>query len=661
MAYILLFSIEAGFLFRFQLPAWFAVLFCPLLGIMKTVASSIILLFCASWLLAQKSVDTLIQLPQISVEDADPSLRDSGRNWIRSDTLLMQINSMNNLGELLSSSSMGFVKSYGPAGVSSTSLRGASAAQTAVLWNGVNVQNPMLGQTDLSLFPAMLADEVLISKRGPATAGIQGALGGAIQLKNKFSADGFKLNMENGTGSFGAFNNAVKVYYGNNALKGITRIYHNQVKNNFAFEDLQGNPKILDHAKVLQWGLAQDIEVNTGKVAVLEGHFWRQFSKRQLPPNKLQSKSVAEQDDDSWRNVLKWRKWSDKHAFSITGALLMDNLNYTDSLALIYSSSKSHMIDLKAAHQYYPEFGQFSFALAYQYISASTNNYDFIPNRNSWTANAVLRKKMAKEKLIVEASLSTSLIDGFFQPLLPSLQFDWQFNKKIRANVAVLRNFRFPTFNDLYWVPGGNPELSPEISWNYEAGFALDVPFEKTGLHWQSNIQVFSRIVDDWILWQPAGVNWQPINARKVWSRGFETETSISKRYARAYWMVMARYQFVRSTNIEARIGNQEILGKQLIYQPAHLGGITFSGSFKKLSVYYAHRWTSKLFTTTDNSGTLSGYSLGDFSLSRAFEFNSGKISLTASVNNIWNKRYEVVAFYPMPGRNYALKLSTSI
>ena len=25
--------------------------------------------------------------------------------------------------------------------------------------------------------------------------------------------------------------------------------------------------------------------------------------------------------------------------------------------------------------------------------------------------------------------------------------------------------FRYPTFNDLYWQPGGNPDLEPEKSW----------------------------------------------------------------------------------------------------------------------------------------------------------------------------------------------------
>ena len=41
------------------------------------------------------------------------------------------------------------------------------------------------------------------------------------------------------------------------------------------------------------------------------------------------------------------------------------------------------------------------------------------------------------------------------------------------AKASVSRNFRFPTLNDLYFLPGGNPDLKNETGVQYEAGLSF--------------------------------------------------------------------------------------------------------------------------------------------------------------------------------------------
>src|ERR1044072_950923 len=43
-----------------------------------------------------------------------------------------------------------YLKSYGNNQLSTIALRGTTASQTAVLWHGININPPTLGQTDLS-------------------------------------------------------------------------------------------------------------------------------------------------------------------------------------------------------------------------------------------------------------------------------------------------------------------------------------------------------------------------------------------------------------------------------------------------------------------------------------------------------------------------------
>src|SRR5687767_7836804 len=55
-----------------------------------------------------------------------------------------------------------YFKTYGNGQLSTIAFRGTSASHTAVLWNGMNINSPTLGQTDFSLFPVYLLDDITL-------------------------------------------------------------------------------------------------------------------------------------------------------------------------------------------------------------------------------------------------------------------------------------------------------------------------------------------------------------------------------------------------------------------------------------------------------------------------------------------------------------------
>lgn len=72
----------------------------------------------------------------------------------------------------------------------------------------------------------------------------------------------------------------------------------------------------------------------------------------------------------------------------------------------------------------------------------------------------------------------------------------------IMVKASVSRNYRFPTLNDLYFLPGGNPDLKNEQGFSYDAGISFDVGKEKVyklsgGMNW------FDSYIEDWIIWLP--------------------------------------------------------------------------------------------------------------------------------------------------------------
>ena len=62
-------------------------------------------------------------------------------------------------------------------------------------------------------------------------------------------------------------------------------------------------------------------------------------------------------------------------------------------------------------------------------------------------------------------------------PLIPAFFVDYQLSKKgnVIAKASITRNYRFPTLNDLYFMPGGNPKLKNESGFTYEAGLSFSV------------------------------------------------------------------------------------------------------------------------------------------------------------------------------------------
>ena len=101
------------------------------------------------------------------------------------DSLLMQRYQHGTISDLLSFSSTLGIKNYGVGKLSTSSLRGMSAVHTAVLWNGININQPNLGQSDFSTLPMLGFEQVFIQYGGAGSLFGSGAVAGTIMLQSK--------------------------------------------------------------------------------------------------------------------------------------------------------------------------------------------------------------------------------------------------------------------------------------------------------------------------------------------------------------------------------------------------------------------------------------------------------------------------------------------
>jgi hypothetical protein len=113
------------------------------------------------------------------------------------------------LGDLVSQSPGALALDFGgPLATTTLSLRGASASQSLVTLDGLSLASPAGGSLDLSLIPATLLGEAVVSRGSDARLG-SGAMGGALQLTagraTRVRLTGGSMNTAGASASFGRY------------------------------------------------------------------------------------------------------------------------------------------------------------------------------------------------------------------------------------------------------------------------------------------------------------------------------------------------------------------------------------------------------------------------------------------------------------------------
>ncbi|MDZ7615125.1 MAG: TonB-dependent receptor [Flavobacteriaceae bacterium] len=207
-------------------------------------------------------------------------------------------------------------------------------------------------------------------------------------------------------------------------------------------------------------------------------------------------------------------------------------------------------------------------------------------------------------------------------------------------------NYRLPTFNDLYWQPGGNPDLKPEDSFTSEIGLL----FKKTT--WNLEATSFLIKNENLIKWIPEqGDFWVPQNIQKSRNYGFELDFEYKLKLNEHHFSFDSQYTYVKSVDMNTDM--------QLIYNPEHKANQVLRYQRGTFGLEYNLAYTGKVFTTTSNTQSLDPYWLSNIYAN----YNLGQYNLNfiLSLNNLFDQPYQVIAYRPMPGRNINLTINYQI
>ncbi len=620
-------------------------------------------LLCASAF--PQSVDTVIH-PEVRVE-AYRIANAIGTRQADTDTLLLHLTAHQDLATLLQLHGNVQVRSYGPGGIATFSMRGTTAAHTQVAWMGIPINDPMLGVSDLGAMPINGLGGIRLLAGAAAMPHHSGGIGGTIELveKSRRDRDGISAEASGEWGAFGTYAAGAAFQWKKQKLSANSAFTYRTAANNFTYRDLAviSHPlKTMTHAQMTLWAISQNLVFRWNPNNSISAHFRFSQTDRELPATMLMSSTKETLwDRDIWL-ALRYRHIGKRSEFEATAAYIhgaqeyFGNDNYL--YPYLYQASKNTIRYRVMLHQKLEL--KAGMDISSEHARSDTAYGNTTGVWRHWQALFASMTYSPVRWARIQALIREDLIDARFSPVQALGGAELDALKWLRLSANVSRNFRNPTLNDLYWSPGGNPQLKHETGFSAEAGITFHKKWPRSGIEVQADW--FRTDVDNWILWNPSAGNiWSPQNMRQVLAQGAETRLKMYGTIGVVRLTLHTEYAYTSATIQQSDAANDNTVGKQLIYTPNHGIRSHISVNWKGLTVIYGHTWTGERFTSSDNKFLLPSYHIGWASANYRLPIQQHAIQLGLTVDNIYGEEYQTIAWRPMPSRSWRIILSYTI
>ena len=557
---------------------------------------------------------------------------------VLSDSVLTK--NQTSLTDLLRYNSPIYFKENGKGMVSSPSFRGTTAQQTAVIWNGININSQLNGQTDFNTIDTRNFGSISVRSGGGSVIYGSGAIGGTVHLQNEMRfTDLFSNKISVDYGSFSTLGINYNIIASNDNVIAQANVSHITSENDYEYI---GYNKKNSNGEYKNTSFSTQFGYKVSNTTFLKFYSFvfdgdRHFSGTIASPSKSKYLNL------DTRNLVEVINYSGRFTSKVKLALLNEEYKYFENKESDnYSFGKSKSLIAK-----YDLFYSISSKLKLNSIVDFSRNSGFgssiDKNRREISSFTLLLKQQVYSNLQYEIGLRKELTTNYESPFLYSFgslfsPFKW-YDLKFSAS----KNFRVPTFNDLYWQGSGNLDLRPEHSLQGEFGQV----FRYANIELTTTIY-FSKI-KDMLRWVPnsSGV-WQPINTDKVEIYGVETLLNWKKKIRKSEINAATTYAYTVSEN--------ELTQKQLIYVPYHKFTGSLAYGYKNISANFQTMFNGQVFTSSDNVNSLKEYMVSNIGI--AYHFIKTNTSLGFQALNIENKPYQNVASRPMPGRSFKINLT---
>jgi vitamin B12 transporter len=586
--------------------------------VMKNLIVSVLLLLTPVLLYSQ--VDTLWTANVLSKNFRSIDIK------TKVDSLVADLSSAS---AYLTKDSRFILKQYSPGSVVTSSFGGASSEQSRVLWDGIDISSMASGVLDLSLVPAsMLSSSALYN----------GINGGAIAPMGSVGALNLTATIPEGRGTstlFSASSIGDRAFFGHSWGNIGTVRYQSSLRstagtNNYPYTlgnlsgRLSGNGyNDLTYLQSFQGKLSkwnwqsnlwytQSEKDNNG--SVLTPNYINH-----LEDEVLRFKHALRNRSNQWQVYLS-REWQ---AYTDTNSpwVIQDTNRYSQAtLQYSYRAEEQELF------------------ITANYFSADGSNR----NADSFLPHILYNLSLSKKDKVVlkgAAYQNNAHLGAHYARTTSVGDFQNQF--------ALGTYYRLPTLNELYWNPGGNPNLDAERS------YGMKYSLRREG-NLRFDLTSDQLYYDKMIQWAPgASGNWSPQNYYSVYTSS--TTMTLSRNWAKVNTNMNVTHQYSR---VLATMNNDPaIVGKSLIYRPALQAVYTSEIKLTKGTLQLRGFYTGLRHTLRDNSAV--GEISAQYWCALAYTLSgaNNRWDLLLQVDNVFNNERQYYQYFPMPGRSFHINL----
>lgn len=579
------------------------------------------------------------------------------------------------------------VRDYGgTGGLKTVSVRNMGAAHTAVSYDGIAVSNCQAGQIDIGRFSLdnveslslsiAQDDNLLQSARLYASAGVLNI----ETARPVFSGErNWHLLTRLKGGSFGMVNPYVRYAY---QLSERTTVSldadYLRSDGQYPFTLTNGKYKTQEkryNSAIDSWHTEANLfhAFKDESTFDLKAYFYQ--SDRGLPGAVILYN--PESNEHLWdKNAFvqgKYKKrFSEKWSLQVQGKYNYSWNKYRDEGAQYEDGS---ITDRYTQHEYYASgtalytpLRGLSVSLAQDVaVNTLSSSLPDCPFPVRFTSLTALRLRYQWNRVKLDGSLLntwiTESVDAGEAPddlkrLSPSFSVSYQPWKDRMFFVRALykSTFRTPTFNDLYYTRMGNRSLRPEKASEYNLGLTWSVrPSD-----WLSDLALtvdgyFNKVTDKIVAF-PTTYIWKMANYGKAHIGGVDATLAsvivFSDKFSLNLTGSYTWQKAIDLTDPEAKNYKD-----QLPYTPKHNGNASASLDTPWFTLGYSVVSVGKRYYLAQNipENEIEGYTEHNATLSRTFDFKTCDLRLQADLLNLTDKQYDVIKYYPMPGRSWKL------
>src|SRR5690606_34929878 len=376
------------------------------------------------------------------------------------------------LTSLLNYNSTIFFKENGLGMVASASFRGTTAQQTAVVWNGININSNFNGLTDFNTIPTAAFDEISVRSGGGSVLYGSSAIGGSVHLNNELNfLGGFEQKFRVDYGSFNTIRTDYEFASSTRKWSGKAGFSKNSSDNDYEL------PNGLKNAN----GQFDNISFNAAAAYKIDNSNILQLRSMTFNGDKNLSlvyptDTKTAYNDFTTRNLLEWEYKNRFLTSKVKTAVLTEQYRFYPNIAndeFVRSRAETLIAKYDFSYHLRPNLA----ANVIADYTATTASGDDIFDRKREVSSVTLLIRHKLKSFAYEVGARKEITAAYESPLLFSAGANYDLTKWYSIKINASRNFRIPTFNDMFWIEGGNTNLRPESSYQAEIGNDVDFGF----------------------------------------------------------------------------------------------------------------------------------------------------------------------------------------